>query len=279
MKIKKVVIPIAGLGKRMLPITKVIPKELLPLIDKPLIQYAIHECINSGLKNIIFVTNYKKYLIKNYIENIFLKKKCNFQKKLNIDYIYQKSVNGLGNAILSALPKIGYKSFAVILPDVIINSYSCNNLKINNLLSMLNRFEKTGRSQVLVKLSYNTKDYGIVNCKKSKLNPNDISKIINIIEKPYIKNSIPSLSVVGRYVFSKNIWGMLEKIKPGIENEFQLTDAIKMLIKNEIVEAYCIKGSSYDCGNKLGYMKAFVKYGLYNKYFGKVFKKWLKKIL
>lgn len=292
-KINTVIIPAAGLGTRMLPITKTIPKEMLPIVDIPLIQYSINECILSGLYNIILITKSCKYLIESYLDcnvNIykFLEKKrqLNTSSKINlvypsyvtITYIHQKNINGLGSAILSAFPIIKNQPFAVVLPDIIINEYTTN-LKENNLSAMLKRFQNTERSQILVKKVRNFQNYGIVYCEKKSMHFNEHAKIIKVIEKPNINNKFSNLSIVGRYVFSKNIWKKLKKIKPGKNQEFQLTDAIDMLIQDEIVEAYPITGLSHDCGNKLGYMQAFVQYGLYHKKFGTIFKKWIKSII
>ncbi|AFA41229.1 glucose-1-phosphate uridylyltransferase [Wigglesworthia glossinidia endosymbiont of Glossina morsitans morsitans (Yale colony)] len=292
-KINTVIIPAAGLGTRMLPITATIPKEMLPIVDIPLIQYSINECILSGLYNIILITKSCKYLIESYLDcniniykflekkrqsDIFSKIKLVYPSYVTITYIHQKNINGLGNAILSAFPIIKNQPFAVVLPDIIINEYT-SNLKKDNLSAMLKRFQNTGRSQILVKKVRNFQNYGIVYCEKKSMHFNKHAKIIKVIEKPNINNNFSNLSIVGRYVFSKNIWKKLKKIKPGKNEEFQLTDAIDLLIQDEIVEAYPIIGLSHDCGNKLGYMQAFVQYGLYHKKFGKIFKKWIKSII
>lgn len=292
-KISTVIIPAAGLGTRMLPITTTIPKEMLPIIDIPIIQYSINECILSGLHNIILITKSFKYLIESYLDcniniyNILEKKiQTNITSKIKlvcpsyvtITYIHQKHISGLGNAILSAFPIVKNRPFAVILPDIIINEYT-SNLKKDNLSAMLKRFQNTGRSQILVKKVRNVQNYGVVYCEKKSIHFNEHAKIIKVIEKPTIYEKISNLSIVGRYVFSKNIWKKLKKIQPGNNDEFQLTDAIDMLIQDETVEAYLIKGLSHDCGNKLGYMQAFVQYGLRHKNFGKIFKKWIQSII
>ncbi|MDQ1237563.1 MAG: sugar phosphate nucleotidyltransferase [Wigglesworthia glossinidia] len=292
-KINTAIIPAAGLGTRMLPITATIPKEMLPIIDVPLIQYSINECIACGLYNIILITKSFKYLIEHYLDcniNIYSILEKNIQSHLvskiklicpsyvTITYIHQKNVKGLGNAILSASPIMNNKPFAVLLPDIIINE-NTNNLKKDNLSAMIKRFEYTGTSQVLVKKIHNIQNYGAVYCEKKRICSNEHVKIMKVIEKPNINEQTSNLSIVGRYVFSKNIWKNLKKIKPGKNDEFQLTDAIDLLIQDEIVEALLIKGLSYDCGNKLGYMQAFVQYGLYDKNFGKVFKNWIRSII
>ncbi|XOD70262.1 MAG: UTP--glucose-1-phosphate uridylyltransferase GalU [Sodalis sp. (in: enterobacteria)] len=292
-KIKKAVIPVAGLGTRMLPATKAIPKEMLPLVDKPLIQYVVNECIAGGINEVILVTHSSKNSIENHFDTSFeleamLEKRVKRQLLAEIQAIVppyvtimqirQGLAKGLGHAVLCAYPLVGEEPVAVILPDVIIDEYE-SNLQIENLAAMLKRFEYTGRSQILVEPVEDVTSYGVVDCHGKPLNPGESVEIVGIVEKPLAEEAPSNFSVVGRYVLSSDIWALLEKTLPGSGNEIQLTDAIGMLMEKEIVEAYHLKGLSHDCGNKLGYMQAFVEYGLRHENLGKEFKRWLKEVI
>ncbi|OIV47552.1 UTP--glucose-1-phosphate uridylyltransferase [Sodalis sp. TME1] len=289
-KVKKAVIPVAGLGTRMLPATKAIPKEMLPLVDKPLIQYVVNECIAAGINEIILVTHSSKNSIENHFDTSFeleamLEKRVKRQLLVEIQAICPPHVTimqvrqglakGLGHAVLCAHPLVGDEPVAVILPDVIIDEYE-SNLQTENLAAMLKRFEDTGRSQILVEPVDDVTSYGVVDCQGKTLNPGDSVEMVGVVEKPSAEEAPSNLSVVGRYVLSADIWALLEKTPPGAGNEIQLTDAIAMLMDKETVEAYHLKGLSHDCGNKLGYMQAFVEYGLRHESLGKEFKTWLK---
>ncbi|KYP97529.1 UTP--glucose-1-phosphate uridylyltransferase [Sodalis-like endosymbiont of Proechinophthirus fluctus] len=289
-KLKKAVIPVAGLGTRMLPATKAIPKEMLPLVDKPLIQYVVNECIAAGINEIILVTHSSKNSIENHFDTSFeleamLEKRVKRQllaeiqaicpPHVTIMQVRQGLAKGLGHAVLCAHPLVGDKPVAVILPDVIIDEYE-SNLQTENLAAMLKRFEDTGRSQILVEPVDDVTSYGVVDCQGKTLNPGDSVEMVSVVEKPTTEAAPSNLSVVGRYVLSAAIWALLEKTPPGASNEIQLTDAISMLIDKETVEAYHLKGLSHDCGNKLGYMQTFVEYCLRHESLGKEFKMWLK---
>ncbi|BAE74642.1 UTP--glucose-1-phosphate uridylyltransferase [Sodalis glossinidius str. 'morsitans'] len=289
-KVKKAVIPVAGLGTRMLPATKAIPKEMLPLVDKPLIQYVVNECIAAGINEIILVTHSSKNSIENHFDTSFeleamLEKRVKRQLLAEIQAICppyvtimqvrQGLAKGLGHAVLCAHPLVGDEPVAVILPDVIIDEYE-SNLKTENLAAMLKRFEDTGRSQILVEPVEDVTSYGVVDCQGKTLNPGESVEMVGVVEKPSAEEAPSNLSVVGRYVLSAYIWALLEKTPPGAGNEIQLTDAIAMLMDKESVEAYHLMGLNHDCGNKLGYMQAFVEYGLRHESLGKEFKTWLK---
>ncbi|MBT9433072.1 UTP--glucose-1-phosphate uridylyltransferase GalU [Candidatus Sodalis endolongispinus] len=289
-KVKKAVIPVAGLGTRMLPATKAIPNEMLPLVDKPLIQYVVNECIAAGINEIILVTHSSKNSIENHFDTSFeleamLEKRVKRQllaeiqaicpPHVTIMQVRQGLAKGLGHAVLCAHPLVGDEPVAVILPDVIIDEYE-SNLKTENLAAMLKRFEETGRSQILVEPVEDVTSYGVVDCQGATLSPGESVAMVGVVEKPSAEEAPSNLSVVGRYVLSADIWALLEKTPPGAGNEIQLTDAIAMLMDKETVEAYHLKGLSHDCGNKLGYMQAFVEYGLRHESLGKEFKTWLK---
>ncbi|MGP1939344.1 MAG: UTP--glucose-1-phosphate uridylyltransferase GalU [Arsenophonus sp. ET-DL9-MAG3] len=294
-KVSKVVIPVAGLGTRMLPATKAIPKEMLPLVDKPLIQYVVNECISAGIHEIILVTHSSKNSIENHFDTSFeleaiLEKRVKRQLLNDVQSICPSHVTimqtrqgiakGLGHAILCAKPLIGEEPFAVVLPDVIIDQYSFD-LKQYNLTAMLKRYHETSASQVLVESvpSIYIPNYGIVDCDGYKLKPGESKFIKGVVEKPKIEEAPSNLSIVGRYVLSEKILALIEKTPIGSGDEVQLTDAIQMLIENELVEAYHLKGKSHDCGNKLGYMKAFLEYSMRHEYLGNEFSNWIKNIL
>ncbi|MBS9427374.1 UTP--glucose-1-phosphate uridylyltransferase GalU [Photorhabdus akhurstii] len=289
--VKKAVIPVAGLGTRMLPATKAIPKEMLPLVDKPLIQYVVNECIAAGINEIILVTHSSKNSIENHFDTSFeleaiLEKRVKRQlldevqsicpSHVTIMQTRQGIAKGLGHAVLCAKPLIGDEPFAVILPDVILDEFSTDLTKYN-LSEMLVRYNETGASQILVEPvpHEEVSSYGIVDCQGENLQPGDSKPIKRVVEKPEPKEAPSNLSIVGRYVLSEKIWPLLAKTAPGAGDEIQLTDAIAMLIEKESVEAYHLQGVSHDCGNKLGYMQAFVRYGMKHHTLGKEFTDWL----
>ncbi|AEW44486.1 UTP--glucose-1-phosphate uridylyltransferase [Serratia symbiotica str. 'Cinara cedri'] len=294
-KVRKAVIPVAGLGTRMLPATKAIPKEMLPLVDKPLIQYVVNECVMAGIIEIVLVTHSSKNSIENHFDTSFeleaiLEKRVKRQlldevqsicpKDVTVMQVRQGMAKGLGHAIMCAYPMVGDEPVVVVLPDVILDEYSVE-LKKDNLYEMLRRFSMTGISQIMVEpVPYkDVENYGIVDCQGYDLHPGESAPMVSVIEKP-IPNRAPSnLAIVGRYVLSANIWPFLSKTSTGVGDEIQLTDSIEMLMQQETVEAYRLKGMSYDCGNKLGYMQAFVQYGMRHASLGKDFSKWLKLLI
>lgn len=288
-KIKKAVIPVAGLGTRMLPATKAIPKEMLPLVDKPLIQYVVNECIAAGINEIVLVTHSSKNSIENHFDTSFeleamLEKRVKRQlldeiqsicpPHVTIMQVRQGEAKGLGHAVMCAHPVVGNEPFAVILPDVIIDEYQSNPTK-DNLAEMLNRFQTTGNSQIMVEPVADVTAYGVVDCQGANLQPGESSKMVGVVEKPKASEAPSNLAVVGRYILSADIWPLLAKTPAGAGGEIQLTDSIGMLMEKETVEAYHLKGVSHDCGNKLGYMQAFVEYGMRHAVLGQDFKAWL----
>lgn len=278
MKIRKAVIPVAGLGTRMLPATKAIPKEMLPIVDKPLIQYVVNECVAAGIKEIVLVTHSSKNAIENHFDTSFeleatlearVKRKLLDEiqnicpKDVTIMHVRQGEAKGLGHAILCAYPVIGDEPFAVVLPDVILDEYTADQ-HTENLAAMLVRYQLTGQSQVMVEPVplIDTDKYGIADCNQVKLQPGQSAPINGLVEKPDVVEAPSNLAVVGRYVLSNHIWPLLKKTPPGAGNEIQLTDAIAMLIEQETVDAFHMTGQSHDCGNKLGYMKANIAYAI-----------------
>lgn len=271
MKIKKAVIPVAGLGTRMLPITKVIPKEMLPIVDKPMIQYIVEECAAAGITEIVLVTHSSKNAIENHFDTSYelesiLEKRVKRQqlkevqnitpKGITLMHIRQGKAMGLGHAVHCAHSVIGDEPFAVILPDVLIDEAQYNT-DIDNLAYMISEYEKTGISQIMVEeVPHNEVDkYGIVNLNQAELLAGQSSKIHSVVEKPDIGKAPSNLSIVGRYVFSPKLWDCLKRTPLGIGGEIQLTDAIDLLIASEQVDATLITGESHDCGSKLGYLQ------------------------
>lgn len=265
-KIKKVVIPVAGFGTRFLPATKAIPKEMLPIIDKPLIEYAVDEAVDAGIEEVIFITSHTKIAIENHFDSNFeLEEKLlrsnkesfipliNPEKYKNIRFTYvrQKSMKGLGDAILHASHLINNEPFAIILADdLIISEKSC-------LQQLMDIHEKTDLSVIGVNKVPDNKvsSYGVID-------PSDHDsgsiQIKDIIEKPTFENAPSNLAVVGRYILSSDIFSYLEKVSEDKSNEIQLTDAIKMMLADEKILACEYAGDKFDCGSKSGYVEATV---------------------
>lgn len=291
-QVRKAVIPVAGLGTRMLPATKAIPKEMLPVVDKPLIQYVVNECVEAGIKQIILVTHASKNSIENHFDTSFeleatLEKRVKRQlldavkaicpKGVTIMHVRQGVASGLGHAIMCAYPLIGDEPFAVVLPDVIIDDVA-SNLKKDNLADMVAKFNTTRVSQVMVEkvAQQDVSKFGIVDLEGKELEPGGSCKMHRMVEKPDLEDAPSDLAVVGRYVLSEKTWDLLAKTPPGAGGEIQLTDAIDALMEHEQVDAYYMKGKSHDCGSKLGYMKANVEYAMRHPELGAEFTEYLK---
>jgi UTP--glucose-1-phosphate uridylyltransferase len=274
----KAIIPVAGLGTRMLPATKAIPKEMLPIVDKPLIQYVVNEAIAAGIKQIVLVTHSSKNSIENHFDTSFeleatLEARVKRQlldevraicpPDVTIMHIRQGEAKGLGHAIACARPCIGNNPFVVMLPDVLIDD-AASDLSKDNLTHMINNFSETANSQVMVEAvpDDQVNKYGIVDCAGKSLTPGVAQKMQGMVEKPDLKDAPSNQAVVGRYVLSRAIWDILEHTPVGAGGEVQLTDAIAELMKQETVEAYSMVGKSHDCGSKVGYMLANMEYGL-----------------
>lgn len=274
----KAIIPVAGLGTRMLPATKAIPKEMLPIVDKPLIQYVVNEAIAAGIKEIVLVTHSSKNSIENHFDTSFeleatLETRVKRQlltevqaicpNDVTIMHVRQGQAKGLGHAIACARPLVGDNAFTVILPDVIIDD-ATSDLSKDNLAEMLNQFRATGKSQVMVETvaADQVDKYGIVDCNGVTIKSGESIPMVGMVEKPAINDAPSNQAVVGRYVLPATIWNILEDTEVGAGGEVQLTDAIATLMKSETVEAYSMIGKSHDCGSKSGYMLANLEYGL-----------------
>ncbi|KTG24155.1 UTP--glucose-1-phosphate uridylyltransferase [Idiomarina sp. WRN-38] len=292
--VKKVVIPVAGLGTRMLPATKAIPKEMLPLVDRPLIQYIVEECAAAGLTDVILVTHSSKNSIENHFDTSFelettLEQRVKRQllaevqaicpENTTIMHVRQGQAKGLGHAVLCAQPLVGNEPFAVVLPDVLVDEASCN-LNRDNLAEMVRNFDETGHSQVMVEKvpQEDVSKYGIADIGGEELKPGEQSPITQLVEKPSKEEAPSDLAVVGRYVFSADLWPLLEKTPVGAGNEIQLTDAMAMLLEKQSVNAYYMKGKSLDCGNKLGYAQAFIEHAMRHPELGSDMKQYIKSL-
>ena len=285
MKVKKAVFPVAGMGTRFLPATKANPKEMLPIVDKPLIQYAAEEAMAAGIEELIFVTSGSKRAIedhfdKNYEMETELEKRGKKQlleivrgvvpEGVSCVYVRQPEALGLGHAVLRAKPVVGNEPFAVILADDLINGgeHSC-------LSQMVKVFEETNSSVLGVERiePEDTDKYGIV--KMTDISDR-LGRVDEIVEKPHPEVAPSNLAVVGRYILTPQIFELLEQTGRGAGGEIQLTDAIAKLLKQEQVLAYEFQGKRFDCGSKLGYLQATVEYALEHKELGEEFRSYLR---
>lgn len=287
MKVNKVVFPVAGLGSRFLPATKAIPKEMLPIIDKPLIQYAVDEAIDAGFSELIFITGNTKKAIQDHfkfnpdlnISNLTVDKKKFLSEMhrvipshVSCKYIIQDEPLGLGHAILQAKEAIGEDPFAVVLADDLIDS------KQGVLKQMLDHYKDENSSIISVQkiIKSESINYGIIEFKEVN---KDLMKIIDIVEKPSPENANSNYGVVGRYIFSSMIFSMLDKVSAGVGNEIQLTDAIKLLLKTNPIYSYKFSGTRYDCGTKIGFIKANIAFALNNPNYSDELKIYIKNLL
>ena len=284
MTIKKAILPVAGLGTRFLPASKSIPKEMVTVVDRPAIEYVVREAVAAGIEQIILVTHSSKASIENYFDRNFelettLEQKQKFDLLKEIKDILPAHVSvvsvrqpqplGLGHAVLCAKSIVGNDDFAVLLPDVLVKDADLT----NDLSLMIQRFNETHASQIMVEAvpDHLVDQYGIVDVASV---PNEGQSIVmqGIVEKPAVGSAPSNLSVVGRYVLPAKIMQLLEQTPKGAGNEIQLTDAIAALQKLENVEAYRMKGQTFDCGSKLGYLKAVLHYGVDHPTLGEAFK-------
>ncbi|NAW65792.1 UTP--glucose-1-phosphate uridylyltransferase GalU [Photobacterium halotolerans] len=290
--VRKAVIPVAGLGTRMLPATKAIPKEMLPIVDKPLIQYVVNECVAAGIKEIVLVTHSSKNSIENHFDTSFeleatLEKRVKRQlldevqnicpSDVTIMHVRQGQAKGLGHAVLCARPLVGNEPFAVVLPDVILDD-AASDLRSENMAAMVRLFNETGVSQVMVEPvpMSEVSNYGVADVNGEQIAPGDSASMAKVVEKPAVDEAPSNLAIVGRYILPAEIWEILAKTPIGAGDEIQLTDAIDMLMEKQQVNAFHMTGKSHDCGSKLGYMQAFVEYGLRHPVLGKDFAAYLK---
>lgn len=282
-KVTKAVFPVAGLGTRFLPATKASPKEMLPIVDKPLIQYAVEEAVAAGITDMIFVTGRSKRAIEDHFDKsveleMELERKQKSEmlalvrnilpKNVNCIYIRQAEPLGLGHAVLCAKPVVGDEPFAVLLADDLLDGDP------PVLKQMVSAYEKHGCSLLGVQdvPRSETRSYGIV---ATKPLTERIEQVSAIVEKPKPEEAPSTLAVVGRYVLTPRLFYYLEHGKPGAGGEIQLTDAIAALLAEEQVLAYRYNGTRYDCGSKLGYLQATVVFGQRHPEVGVAFRQYL----
>ncbi|WP_335968762.1 UTP--glucose-1-phosphate uridylyltransferase GalU [Acinetobacter bereziniae] len=288
--IKKAILPVAGLGTRFLPASKSIPKEMVTVVDRPAIEYVVKEAVAAGIEQIILVTHSSKASIENYFDRNFElettlenKKKIDLLKEIteilpsnvSVISVRQPQPLGLGHAVLCAKSVIRDEDFAVLLPDVLVKENSAE----NDLARMIQRFNTSKASQIMVEAvpDHLVDQYGIVDVEAS---PEEGESVVmqGIVEKPAVGTAPSNLSVVGRYVLPAKIMQLLEQTPKGAGNEIQLTDAIAALQKIENVEAYRMKGQTFDCGSKIGYLKAVLHYGIEHPKLGDEFKQLIKEL-
>ena len=270
-RIRKAVFPVAGLGTRFLPATKTVPKEMLPIVDKPLIQYAVDEAIEAGCDTLIFVTNRYKHSVADYFDTAYeLEQKLERAGKLEqlemirnvlpsrvrAVFVTQTEALGLGHAVLCAKPVVGDEPFAILLPDDLIWSRGDGALK-----QMADRAQVTGGSVIAVQdvPREQTSSYGIV---ATESFDGQAGRISRIVEKPDPADAPSTLAVVGRYILDPSIFDLLETTGRGSGGEIQLTDAIESLLSRKPVEAFRFRGTRFDCGTHLGLIEATVRYAL-----------------
>jgi UTP--glucose-1-phosphate uridylyltransferase len=284
-KIRKAVIPAAGYGTRFLPATKATPKEMLPLVDKPLIQYSVEEAVAAGCTDIIIVTGRGKTTMEDHFDRSpelesalrakgrmdLLKITCGVSSLARISYVRQPEALGLGHAVLMAKQMIGDEPFAVILPDDIVDAEG------GCLAQMVGAFDET-QSTILgteVVEGDAISMYGCLDCTQHPTNPQLVA-VNNLVEKPKPSEAPSQNAIIGRYILTPKIFEMIEQLTPGSGGELQLTDAIKALLQFEQVYGFHYVGRRYDAGDKLGFLKATVEYALRRQDLGGLFRDYLK---
>ncbi|HPB77041.1 MAG TPA: UTP--glucose-1-phosphate uridylyltransferase GalU [Chromatiaceae bacterium] len=283
--IRKAVFPVAGLGTRFLPATKASPKEMLPVVDKPLIQYAAEESEAAGISQLIFITGRAKRSIENHFDKAYVLEmelgnagkrdlleivRNILPPQVSCIYLRQAEALGLGHAVLCAKPVVGHEPFAVLLADDLIKGEGQG-----AVAQMADMYERHGCSILCVEEVPwgETNKYGIV---ETTPGPQGELRVTSIVEKPAPKDAKSNLAVVGRYLLTPRIFAKLETTERGKGGEIQLTDAISALLQDEPVIAYPFRGKRYDCGSKLGYLQAQVEYGLAHQDLGEDFRAYLR---
>src|SRR5512136_1102983 len=286
MKVKKAVFPVAGLGTRFLPATKSSPKEMLPLIDKPLMHYVVEEAVASGIENILFVTGRGKRALEDYFDISFeleallqekgkekaFKEIRDIADMVKIFYVRQKQALGLGHAILCAKEFVGQEPFAVLLGDDIIDG---DKPCLAQLLDVYRKYRGTVLALEEVPMA-NIHSYG---CVRANQLSDQVFEVLDMVEKPKVEEAPSNLAIIGRYILTPDIFPILEKQKPGKGGEIQLTDAIRRLLQEEAVYGCRFEGVHHDCGDKLGFLKATVDMALKRKEFNNEFRVYLQERL
>ena len=283
-RIRKAVIPAAGYGTRFLPVTKAIPKEMIPIVNKPVIQYIVEEALQSGIEEILIITGHGKRAIEDHFDtNIDLELQLRQQGKdqllhlvqdissINIHYIRQKHMRGLGDAIRCAESFIDNEPFAVLLGDDVV--YNPEQPALKQMMDAFSRLGATmlGCQEVPQEL---VSRYGIVQGQPT--DDDRVVKLIDMVEKPAVDEAPSRLAALGRYILTPDIFEILRRVQPGKGGEIQLTDALRLMADREAVYAYTFSGRSYDTGNKLGFLKATVEYALRRDDLGEAFREYLR---
>jgi UTP--glucose-1-phosphate uridylyltransferase len=271
--VKKAVLPVAGFGSRMLPASKAIPKELLPVVDRPALEYVVKEAVRAGIKEIILVTHSAKTAIEDYFDTQYeLEQQLEAKGKdkllaevrdilpadVSVIAVRQHKALGLGHAVACARPVVGNEPFAVLLPDVLVDCDDCE----EDLAAMVRRFDQQGTAQIMVEEvpAERVDQYGIVALEGGAPAKGEPAPMTGVVEKPPVNEAPSRLSVVGRYILPAEIMAILAETPPGAGNEIQLTDAIATLMERQPVEAYSMQGKTFDCGSKAGYLQAIFHY-------------------
>ncbi|WP_301859319.1 UTP--glucose-1-phosphate uridylyltransferase GalU [uncultured Megasphaera sp.] len=286
-KIRKAVIPAAGFGTRFLPATKATPKEMLPIVDKPTIQYIVEEALQSGIEEILIISGHAKRAIEDHFDTnpglemhleehgkLELLKMVRSISEINVHYIRQKHMRGLGDAILCAQSFIDDEPFAVLLGDDVV--YNETNPALRQMIDVYNDVGATVLGCQNVPLE-KVSSYGIV--KGVPVAGKPVMRVTNMIEKPSIEEAPSRMAVLGRYIITPDIFEILRRTEPGKNGEVQLTDAIQTMASREAVFAYCFEGKRYDVGDKLGFLKATVEYALRRPDLGGPFRQYLQGLL
>lgn len=288
---RKIVIPVAGLGTRVLPASKVVPKEMLTVVDKPIIQYVIEEAMDAGFEDIILVTRTSKRIIEKHFEpekelEAALRQKGKtdlldsiheiLPPNVRISTAFQEEPLGLGHAVLCAAPLIGDEDFAVSLPDVLVFNPSADHA--HDLRTIVAAFGINRTAQIMVESvpPDQVDRYGIVDCGGVDLHPGQSRKIFGMVEKPEIGSAPSNQSIIGRYVLPSRVLDLLRDTQPGAGGEIQLTDALNALLDEQTVEACSMHGITCDCGSKLGYLLANLQFGLAHEEVGEGLREWLR---
>jgi UTP--glucose-1-phosphate uridylyltransferase len=291
-KLSKIVIPVAGLGTRVLPASKAIPKEMLTVVDKPVIQHVVEEAIGAGFTEIILITRSSKEAIEDHFDvhyeletelerkgktSILKDVKGILPQGVSISSVRQGRALGLGHAVLCAAPIIGDEPFAVMLPDMLIHNPGKGSA---DLLAMVNDFNETGAAQIMVEAvpEEHVERYGVVDCGGQPLNPGQGQPVLRMVEKPPRDEAPSNQAIVGRYILPARVMELLKDTKPGAGGEIQLTDALDELIKDHPMRAYSMVGKTYDCGNKMGFLQANMAFAMSHPDLGEEFTRYVKSV-
>lgn len=273
----KAVIPVAGLGTRVLPASKAIPKEMLTVVDKPVIQHVIEEAVAAGIREIILVTRNSKSAIEDHFDThyeleaelarkgkdkILAAIKHIVPEEVTISAVRQHRPLGLGHAVLCAAPLVGEAPFAVILPDMLVHNPHQGHHA--DMQAMVDNFQKTGAAQIMVEPvpEEQVSQYGVVDCAGKPLIPGQSQPITGMVEKPPRETAPSNQAIIGRYLLPARVMTLLQTTEPGAGGEIQLTDALAKLIEEAPIQAFSMSGKTYDCGNKAGFLAANIQFGL-----------------